>query len=495
MARSGHAGLKHGLSVLIAAAVALLLGTMILGSYGGDWRPSHFDEWRSVALAQRALDSGSLSPELPAGSPNGLARDINDRNRSLGFAALVSVWLAWAPEPIAAFKTLALLFLLLYGTGLYWLCRSLGTGPGAALLAVLTLAGLPTDTMLLGPALAVPSSLSLGLLCLALIAHTRLSVAKPGASLALLGLLGASSVALALIYPLSLFVFGGLVLADTMSRPKILRTRYFRSLATLGLAGVGLFLVRELGSDHVDRIAHLGELFFLERRWHLVGSIVYPLGYLIAPPVLGLAAVGACLALAQPGLRWVAAFFWGTLIAIGGYHFFARGLVVPYQRLGLYLGLATAVCTGLATQQLFNLLKQRPLPQWVSYGLTAALGLAIVGWPRPGPPFERTTRLDRPAPAIEQVAARIAAEYSAPSTLWSAPRHAFYLEALTGLRVSPNSIDSLLTGHPPPPLNCDDGWTLVVGPCSCPNYSLAFIQQGIPVFARRSPLPRGPATP
>jgi len=490
MDRSGNSARRRGLSALVALGVSIILGTLILGPYGEDWRPSHFDEWRSVALAQRALDSGSVGPEIPVGSPNGLARDISDRNRYLGFAVLLAAWLAWAPAPIAAFKVLALAFLLLYGAGLYLLCRSLGTNSWAALLAVLTLTGLPTDSMLLGPGLVVPSSLGMGLLCLALFAHRRLSADRPRGVLAMASLLAASTSALALTYPLCVLIFSAFVVFDAACRPSVMRERYFRSLAVVGAAGVALFLARELVSDVGGGFEQLSELFLLDRRWHLVGAIVYPLDYMVSPPVLALAAIGAYLGFRRPELRWVVASFCGPLIALAGYHFFDKGIIVPYQRLGVFLAFGAALCTALAVQGLFDLLAGKQRPGWLSPALIGTLGVVLVVWPRPAPPFPRTTHPDRPDPAIEEIAARIAQDYSAPSTFWSAPWHAVYLEALTGLRVAPVILDAVLIGRPAPPLDCNAGWTLVVGPCRCSNYSLAFVQKGIPVFVRHTSRPR-----
>ena len=68
-----------------------------------------------------------------------------------------------------------------------------------------------------------------------------------------------------------------------------------------------------------------------------------------------------------------------------------------------------------------------------------------------------------------------------------------FLEALTGLRAAPASLDALLTGAPPPRLDCGAGWEIVVGPCPCPGYTMDFRVGGVPVFLH-SPLDLGDPT-
>ncbi|MDG2334985.1 MAG: hypothetical protein P8Q97_12225 [Myxococcota bacterium] len=472
----------------VGSVVAIALGAMVLGGFSGDWRPSHFDEWRSIALAERFIQSGALTPETPVGSPNGLARDISDRNRSLGFVAIVAAWLQLAPEPIRLYKGLALLFLLIYGAGVYSLSRKLGTGRWAALFGALTLASLPTDTMLLGPALAVPSSLSLGLLCFALVAHLDLSAKEPAWPRGSIALLVATTGLLAVTYLLNLVVFGALVALDTLCRPALARTHYLRSLAAIGFLGLLILLAREAGSVPDDATGHLGKLLLLDQRWHLVSVIAYTVDYMVAPPVLALASVGALLSLRRPSHFWVAATFLGPLAALGGYVAWEKGLLIPYQRLGLYLGMGAALCAALGVQQiLVGLRRSGPGSAWIRAVALALLALVVMAWPRPAPPFPRTTRLDRPGPALEVLARRIASSYGPPTTVWAAPGHAMYLEALTGLQIAPSALDALLTGHAPPALDCEAGWDLVVGPCPCPNYTLAFAQSGVPVFVRTEP--------
>ncbi len=486
--RPNDFGAEQALKVLVAGMAVALVAAKILGGFGTDWRPSHFDEWRSVALAQRALESGALAFEEPVGSPNGLARDISDRNRSLGFVAVVSAWVALVPEPITRFKGLALAFLLLYAAGVYALCRSVGVRPWAVLPAVLALATLPTDTMLLGPALAVPSSLSLGLLCFALVAHLRLRDSPAANRAAWWVTLIGTCAALAVVYPLSLIVFGGLVLTDCLVRPELLRSRYAKVMGALGLCGFVVFLWAEWHGDFATTGRHLADLFLLDQRWHLVELMVYTLDYLVSPPLLLLAFAGAVLCLLSPDQRWLAATFLGPLLALGGYHFMGAGLVVPYQRVGLFLAFGATLCAAVAVERGLVLIESWRASAWLRLIFVAALCGLIVGVPRPSPPFKRTTRLERPPASLEAIARKLAREHAPPERIHAQPRESMFLEALTGLRAAPASLDSLLTGAPPPVLECDAGWEIVVGPCPCPDYAMAFHVAGTPVFLHRPAL-------
>jgi hypothetical protein len=465
-----------------------VVAAKILGGFGADWRPSHFDEWRSLALAQRALESGALGPEEPVGSPNGLARDISDRNRSLGFVVVVGAWLAAVPEPISHFKGLALAFLLLYAAGVYLLCRSVGVRPWAALPAVLALGTFPTDTMLLGPALAVPSSLSLGLLCFALVAHLRLSGASTRSQVAWWVTLIGTCAALAVVYPLTLIVFGGLALAHCLGRPELLRTRYAKVMGVLGLCGFVVFLWAEWHGDFATTGRHLADLFLLDQRWHLVELMVYTLDYLVSPPLLLLAFVGAGLCLLSRDRIWLAAAFLGPLLALAGYHFMGAGLVVPYQRVGLFLAFGATLCAAVTVERGLVLIESWRSSGWLRLIFVAALCGLIVGVPRPSPPFKRTTRLERPSASLEVIARKLAREHAPPERIHAQPRESMFLEALTGLRAAPASLDALLTGAPPPVLECDAGWEIVVGPCPCPDCAMAFHVAGTPVFLHRPAL-------
>ena len=514
MARDGRrAGKDSGLGgkeaisgsrVFFAGSVGrfllVLLATVIVcfrvfGDFGDDWRPSHFDEWRSLALAQRAVDSGVLAPEEPVGSPNGLARDIRDRNRSLGFVALVALWLELAPQPIEGFKALAMAFLLLYAAGVYSLSRALGFRPWAALLAVLSLGSLPTDSMQLGPGLAVPSSLSLGLLAMGLLAHLRLvspsamdrrAARVPRVPWGLV-LLGVCTV-LAAVYPLTLIFLGALVGVDLALRPGPRNAPYMLSAAILGALGIVLFLIAEWQGGILATATHLEGLFWLDQTWHLVSLIVYTVDGLVAIPVLVLAFAGAALALTQRSHVWLAAAFLGPLLALAGYHFWGVGLVIPYQRVGLFLAFGAALCTGFAVNRMLAVLEGRWGPRsWAAGMLVAVAGLVLALAPRPAPPFWRLARVERPSPALEVIALHIKHAHGPPERVHAPPREAMFLEALTGLRAPVAALDSLLTGHPPPDLDCGAGWEVVVGDLSCPGYTKVFESGGIPVLRLASP--------
>ncbi len=477
--------------VVLALLAMAIVSLRIFGDFGGDWRPSHFDEWRSLAWAQRTVDSGVLAPEEPVGSPNGLARDIRDRNRSLGFVALVAAWLELAPQPVDGFKALALAFFLLYAAGIYSLSRALGFRPWAAVLGVLSLGSLPTDSMLLGPGLAVPSSLSLGLLAFGLLAHLRL--ASPVATgsrvrwgLVLLGV----CVALAAVYPLTLIFFGGLVITDMVVRPGSRSAPYTLSLVVLAGLGTVMFLIAEWQGDVPATAIHLGGLLVLDQRWHLVSLIVYTLDGMVALPVLILAFAGATLALVRRSRFWLAAAFLGPLLALAGYHFGGVGLVLPYQRVGLFLAFGAALCTGFAADRMLAALEGRLGPRsWVSGTLVGVAGLVLALAPSPAPPFRRLVRVERPTPALEAIARHIKHAHRPPERVHAQPREAMFLEALTGLRAPVAVLDSLLTGYPPPLLDCRAGWELVVGDSPCPGYQKVFESEGIPVLQIQSPRP------
>lgn len=482
--------------MLVAGAVVVVVATKILGGLGADWRPSHFDEWRSLALAQRFVESGALVAEEPIGSPNGLARDISDRNRSLGFVALVGAWIKVATKPIAHFKALALGFVLLYLAGVYLLCRAVGVRPWATLPAVLGLGALPTDAMLLGPALAVPSSLSLGLLCFALVAHLRLSNRLPTSGTTRTGLWWATLIGLAatlaIVYPLTLIVFAGLVAIDGLARPSLRRTRYGRWLGTLGGLGIVLFLLGEWRGDFSSTADHFANLFVLDQTWHLVSFYVYRLDYMVLAPLLLLAFVGAGVSLfedlpkdAERDRLWLAAAFLGPVVAVLVYQDLGVGLVVPYQRVGLFLGFGALLCAAVAVERMLVAMEARSYPGWFAAIVIGVSSFSIVFSPRPAPPYEGPLSVLRPEPILEAVAHKIAQKFSPPTRFFAAPRDSLYLEALTGLRASPVSLDALLTGFAPPPIDCEAGWEIIVGQHDCPNYVLAFRVDDFPVYEKR----------
>lgn len=490
-----------GFAAVVVAAYVL---TRIMGGFGDDWRPDHFDEWRNLSLAQRFVESGVLAAEEPIGSPNGLARDISDRNRSLGIAALYAGWLVSAPLPIAHFKVLVLAFLLLYLVGMASLLRSLDVRLWAILPALLAIGALPTDAMLLGPAIAAPSTLSLGLLCFALVAH--LGIARHAASPSAVRtrprvtgwwvLLIVTAGLLASIYPLTLIVFGVLVAVDVLARPQLLRSVYARSMAiTAGLGSLLLF-ANEWQTDLASTASHLANLFVLDQIWHHENLHVYRLDYLVLPPILVLAlfGTGAVLAGEAPESAsdsgrpraWLAAAFLGPLLAYAGYHLFGVGLVLPYQRIGLYLNFGAILVSAVAVEHLLGAIEARRKGWWARGVGVGVISLAIVFSPRADPPYEGEKSVIRPRPALEAAAHRIARDYSPPSRIFSSPLDGLFLEALTGLRVAPESLDALLSGTPPPILDCAAGFEIVVGKNSCPNYVLAFRVDDVLVYAKRA---------
>ena len=460
-------------SVVVTALVITVLCTKFIGNLENDWRPDHFDEWRSLALAQRSIDAGTIQAEIPVGSAHGLARDISDRNRSLGFVAVYAGWLSVAAEPFADFKILALGFYLLYAGGLAALMLGVGLRIEAVALATLGIAALPSDPMLLGPAIAAPSSLSLGLLCLALTAHRRLSAnseedessgsAQPtpvkkkhhveATKVAWASLLIAMSTLLAGIYPLSLIVFAGMVGADLVVDSRRLRTTYGKTVVALGVIAVPLFVASEWQNDARSTWEHFADLFLLDRQWHLQRFHAYRLDYLVTPPILVLAFFGAGLAmiswvhsrhgsgdqndagidaLSARNHLWLAVAFVVPLIAYTGYSLYGRGFIVPYQRLGLYLNLGALLCSAIALDASFQHLDRRAVPRWGSGLFALLVALAFFGAPRAAPPYAGPVPKTRPSPELEAAARRIARDFAPPSRIFSAPLDGLFLEAFTG---------------------------------------------------------------
>lgn len=467
-------------------AVAALVASMLLADFRLDRRPSHFDEWRTLAWAQQTASTGDLSRRQPVGSPNGLARDISDRNRSLGFVALVAIWNRIANDPVADYKMLALVFVILYVLGLYFLSRELGARHWAAIVAALAIGTTSTDNMLLGLGLAVPSSLSLVLLTLALIGHAKLTVRSPARRRLWAMTLSTTGLILAVVYPLSLIFFLSVVAIDCLARPRLIRTGYIRALGCVALAGGMSLLFSESQGDWPTSLAHLSGLFFLDRRWHLVSAIYYDLDYVLSVPLLLLGLIGAALCARSRDQFWVASLLLGPLLIWAGYHFFSLGFIIPYQRLGLYLGLGACVCAAQGLEGILRATETYPLPRWLQAPILIGVALLIILIPRPSPPFESMAQIARPTPAVERIAARLSQSYESPARIYTAPGHAVYVEALAGLRVAPAPLDALLTGRPPPPFDCDEGWEVVVGTIHCPNYELLFQERGVSVFALQS---------
>lgn len=489
---------------LVVGVGFALVAMRVMGGFDGDWGPDHFDEWRSLALAQRFVESGAIVAEDPVGSANGLARDISDRNRSLGFVAIYAGWLRFAPDPIDALKLLAGGFLFLYIAGAAWLLRTIGVRPLALLPAVLAIGVMPTDARILGPALAVPSSLSLGLCALGWVAHLRLTdaamtpsgAAATGRPAAWWILFGSVSLLLAVVYPLTLIVMGGLIAVDVLARPSLLRTTYVRLGLITGCVGAAFFVAHEWQGGTRATLAHFANLFLLDQQWHLRHSDEYRLDFLLHPVVMLIAMFGAGIALAGVGDdsekrlgrngAWIAAAFIAPFLAYIGYQSFGVGLVVPYQRVGLYLNLGAVLCTGVAADYALRMLEARgvALSAGVPAILVACLGIWFV--PRADPPYAGPVREIRPQPALAKAAKRIARDYPTTTTFFAPPLEALFVEGYTGLRADPSALDALLNGEPPPRFRCDGEWDLVIGrEHRCARFALAFRVDAVHVYERR----------
>ncbi len=520
---------------LVVGVGFALVAMRVMSGFEGDWGPNHFDEWRSLALAQRFVESGALVAEDPVGSANGLARDINDRNRSLGFVAVYAGWLRFAPDPIGTLKLLAGGFLFLYVAGAAWLLRTIGVRPLALFPALLAIGVMPTDARILGPALAVPSSLGLGLCALGWVAHLRLTDAAVPPSLvgvppsfvrvtpsgavatgrptAWWILFGSVSLLLAVVYPLTLIVMGGLIAVDVLARPSLFRTTYVRLGLITGCVGAALFVTHEWQGGARATLAHFANLFLLDQQWHLRRYDEYRLDFLLHPVVMLIAMFGAGIAIAAVGDSvadgddsekrfgrngaWIAAAFVAPFLACVVYQSFGVGLIVPYQRVGLYLNLGAVLCTGVAAEYALRMLSARGVAR--SAGVLAILVACLGIWfvPRADPPYEGPGSEIRPQPALAEAAKRIARDYPTTTTFFAPPLEALFVEGYTGLRADPSALDALLNGMPPPRFRCDGEWDLVIGgEHRCARFALAFRVDAVHVYEQRpTPSPNAMSGP
>jgi hypothetical protein len=476
---------------LALIAVATLVAYLHLGGYAFDRRPTHFDEWRNVGLARRAIASGTIAREPPIGSPDGLARDIADRNREAAYVTLLAGWILLTGDPVAETKVLVLAFLSLYTLGMYFLARAIGVRPFAALAAAAFVGTLPSNLLVLGPAYAVPSSASLGFLALALVAHQRLSErATTGSGWTLLA--AGSILIMALVYPFSLLVFGLVVGVDVLIRPGLHARWYVTSLVLIGcilaVAVVGL----EWQGSAGETARHLNHLLIVHKRWHLLKAFTLPLGNLFSYPLLALSAVGSIVCLRRRETLWIAALLLAPLASWAAYELLGASLVVPYQRLGAYLGFGACLCGGIGLDRIVRALQEWRVSRWLPAGVAVALVLSVfafprvLAFPRPSREFTYLERIHRPDSTTREVFEWIGEHYHPPARVYTEPKLAMFVEALTGLRAAPVSLDAHLTTSRLPPFDCRAEWEIVVGRIDCPGYREVFRSAWLRVFERRS---------
>jgi hypothetical protein len=483
---------------LALIAVATLVAYMQLGSYAFDRRPTHFDEWRNVGLARRAIASGTIAHEPPVGSPDGLARDIADRNRETAYVALLAGWILLTGDPVAETKVLVLAFLLLYTLGVYFLARAIGARPFAALAAAAFVGTLPSNLLILGPAYAVPSSASLGFLALALVAHQRLSE-RPATSGRWTLLAAGSILILALVYPFSLLVFGLVVGVDLLVRPGLHTRWYATSLVLIGcilaVAVVGL----EWQGSAGETARHLSHLLIVHKRWHLLKVFTLPLANLFSFPLLALATVGSIVCLRRRETLWIAALLLAPLASWAAYELIGASLVVPYQRVGAYLGFGACLCGGVGLDRVVRVLQEWRAPSWLPVGVAVALVLLVFAlprvfaFPRPSREFTYLERIHRPDSTTREVLAWIGEHYRPPARVYTEPKLSTFVEALTGLRAAPVSLDAHLSARSLPPFDCQAEWEIVVGRIDCAGYREVFRSAWPRVFERRSEADAGDA--
>jgi hypothetical protein len=379
-------------------------------------------------------------------------------------------------------------FLVLYAVGLYVLLRTLRAPPLAGLAAVAFIAVLPSNMMVLGPAYAVPSSASLGPLALALAAHQRLTEG-PAVQGRWILLAAASAAFLAIIYPLSLIVLAALVAIDWLARPALRASRYGRILAAAAAALGVAFCAFEWRGGIEATARHLRDLLIVTRDWHLADEFALPLGSLAPYPLLALAAVGACSSARRADARWLAALPALPLAAWCAFEQLGASLVLPYQRVSVYLGLGACVCAALGIASIARGLAKRGARAWLEPTAAGVLVLLVFVYPRGYASLAHLERELRPRASLREAAAWIEEHYRPPARIYTTPWRSAFVEPLTGLRVAPVGLDALLTGTQPPPIDCQEGWEIVIGPVACPGYREVFRSGGLPVFERTTDTP------
>lgn len=472
-------------ALLLALAAAIVCWSH-LHPFIGDARPTHFDEWRNAGRIRALLETGRLDLPRPTTGLDDLDEDLAHRNLQAGYVVVATTVFKFSRlDPVEHHKVLALAGLLVLIGGVYLLARVLAPGRLGPPLTVLLLVPLPTNVNLLGPAYAVPYVPSLGLVCLFLAAWLAGDRWSPiGRAVALLG----TGLALAVTYPLSGAFLCGLIGLAVLARPAALleppRAVAWGALAALlALAawfGGGHSLAGQMAPGR-SLVPWAVEQFVFLDRWHLHRFYHFPLGYLVPPALLAAALAGCWLAWRRRA-EVVGLGLLLPLLAYAGYGALGYGFGLPYQRLGLFLGVFAVVLGALAGAELIAWCRSR-LPSWAAATIGAAF-LALVAVSRVEPPgIESLRHLRRPSPAVVESLRWIERRGYEPATrVHGHPAVAPFVQPLTGLRPTEASIDALLNGRGLAVFRCDERYDLVVGLITCDSYRAVFVSRGVAVW-------------
>ena len=118
--------------------------------------------------------------------------------------------------------------------------------------------------------------------------------------------------------------------------------------------------------------------------------------------------------------------------------------------------------------------------------MAVALVLLVFAFPRPSREFAHLERIRRPDSTTREVFEWIGERYRAPARVYTEPQLSTFVEALTGLRAAPVSLDAHLTARRLPPFDCQAEWEIVVERIDCPGYREVFRSAWLRVFERRS---------
>jgi hypothetical protein len=147
------------------------------------------------------------------------------------------------------------------------------------------------------------------------------------------------------------------------------------------------------------------------------------------------------------------------------------------------------VCAALGIASVARGIAKRGARAWLEPAAAGVLVLLVFVYPRGYASLAHLERELRPRASLREAAAWIEEHYRPPARIYTTPWRSAFVEPLTGLRVAPVGLDALLTGTQPPPIDCEEGWEIVIGPVACPGYREVFRSGGLPVFERVSDAP------
>jgi hypothetical protein len=162
--------------------------------------------------------------------------------------------------------------------------------------------------------------------------------------------------------------------------------------------------------------------------------------------------------------------------------------VVPYQRLGLYLGFAACLCGGIGGGWLAARLHAKGT--WATPCLVAVVLALLIATKTEYRELAFVHQVQRPSPDIRAVTDWIRARYAPSTRVFSHWEIAMFVEPLTGLRVDPLSFDFGLLGRGHSHFHCDGPWDLVIGgETHCTTYGEVFRSGPVIVSERVSEAP------